>query len=92
MKTVALPGIVLAAGAALTLGCTSGHEAIKNKAERVITIQRNEHRGLEKTIPAAFDAIDSADLTPDRIKTYDTRTLELLFEAASPRTIPTDPN
>ena len=83
MKIISLPGIALATGAALMLGCRSGHEAIKDKAERVITIQRNEHRGLEKTIPAAFDAIDSADLTPGRIKTYDTRTLEVLFEAAA---------
>ena len=58
MKIVALPTIALVMGVALTLGCASGNEALKNKAERVITITRNERRGLEKTIPAAFDAID----------------------------------
>ena len=83
MKIVALPTIALVMGVALTVGCASGNEALKNKAERVITITRNERRGLEKTIPAAFDAIDPVDLTPGRIKTYDTRTVELLFEATA---------
>jgi len=56
---------------------------VKGKAERVITIQRNEHRDVEKNIAAAFAALSASELGPERIKSYDTRTLELLFEATA---------
>lgn len=66
------------------LSCAhSGAERVKANAERAITLQRNGGPGDEKQIAEAFDRIKPDERAPEKLKTYDTRTLELLFQAAS---------
>ncbi len=67
----------------ILVGCADSATTARSKAERVITIQRNERGGAEKekSFLTAFAAFRPAELAPERIRSYDTRTLELLFEA-----------
>lgn len=76
----------LAAVAAAVWGPTRGADGaltVKEKAERVLTIQRNERGDSEQQIAEAFAALTAAELDPNVVKSYDTRTLELLFQAAA---------
>lgn len=67
--------------AGLMLGCApSAARRVKADAERVITLQRND--APDAKIASAFDRLKPADMAPARLQTYDTRTLELLFDAA----------
>ncbi len=73
--------IALAAAVGLAAGCAPfAARRVKANAERVITFQRNDEP--DEKIGSAFDRIKPAEMVPARLKTYDTRTLELLFEAA----------
>lgn len=64
----------------LLLAGTAGASDIKARAEAVITADRNEPRSAAVE---ALKAIRDEELSPPRLKTYDTRTLELLFDATS---------
>ena len=55
---------------------------IKVRAEAVVTLCRNGSPSAS-TIPDAFRQIESHELTPDQLRTYDTRTLEVLFDAVA---------
>jgi hypothetical protein len=57
---------------------------LKARAEDVITLDRNERHGTgAEKIKETFARIEPSELEPARLKSYDTRTLELLFEAVS---------
>ena len=55
---------------------------IKVRAEAVVTVCRNGPRSA-LAISDAFRQIQSQELTPDQLRTYDTRTLEVLFDAVA---------
>lgn len=55
---------------------------IKVRAEAVVTVCRNGPPA-ESVILDAFRQIESQELTPDQLRTYDTRTLEVLFDAVA---------
>jgi hypothetical protein len=85
MRSKALATFVLAAAAAALDPARSadGAMAVKEKAERVLTIQRNERGDSERLIAEAFATLTAAELDSTAIKSYDTRTLELLFQATT---------
>lgn len=57
---------------------------IKTRAEAVVTIDRNERSGSDaEAIRDSFRLIEDHELKPPRLKNYDTRTLEVLFDAVS---------
>jgi hypothetical protein len=59
---------------------------LKARAEAVITIDRNQRGGPGETAAAireSFRRIGEHELEPALLKTYDTRTLEVLFEAVA---------
>lgn len=57
---------------------------IKTRAEAVVAIDRNERGGSgAKAIRDSFRLIDDRELKPPSLKTYDTRTLEVLFDAVA---------
>lgn len=73
---------LFAAAAFSALGCAHGAgERLKGKAERVITLYRDEGPEGEEKIAGAFARIEIEDAESARLKSYDTRTLELLFQA-----------
>jgi hypothetical protein len=63
-----------------TACCHLGRPPLKDRAEAIITLQRNEFESQAK-IAKALRRISADELKPDRLRTYDTRTLEVLFEA-----------
>lgn len=67
----------------VALSCSAASD-LKARAEAVVTLDRNNRTDDgEKLIAEAFARIDEAELSPERLKTYDTRTLEVLFDAAA---------
>lgn len=64
----------------ILLAGTAGASDIKARAEAVITADRNEPRSAAVE---PMKLIRDEELSPPRLKTYDTRTLELLFDATS---------
>lgn len=55
---------------------------LKTRAEAVVTVERNLHGAKRQAaMAAAFKQIEPAELEAPALKTYDTRTLEVLFEA-----------
>lgn len=75
---------VFAACVCFAWGCSPlGARRVKANAERVITFQRNGGPDDKDKIAGAFDRIAPADMAPAKLKSYDTRTLELLFEAVA---------
>ena len=70
---------------ALDLAEECASESLKARAEAVISIHRNVRGGEESTsaILEAFARIDNEDLYAGSLEEYDTRTLELLFEAVA---------
>lgn len=75
---------LLAVCASLAWSCAPfGAGSVKADAERVITLQRNGEPGDDANISDAFGRIKPVDLASGKLKSYDTRTLELLFEATA---------
>lgn len=74
---------VFAACMCLAWGCAPfAARRVKADAERVITFQRNGGPDDDAKIVSAFDRITPEQTSPAKLKSYDTRTLELLFTAA----------
>lgn len=83
MNRQAISKIALALGAGLAWGCAPvASRRVKADAERVITLQRNGGPDDDAKLVSAFDRIEPAETAPAKLKSYDTRTLELLFTAA----------
>ena len=72
---------------ALVLVATApGPADIKARAEAVVTIDRNQLGDPDQmgaAIRESFRLIEERELKPRLLKTYDTRTLEILFEAVA---------
>jgi hypothetical protein len=75
------PGVMAATAATLLAACAPSPGSVKEKAERVLALERNDRQVFQRRGPELYAALTPAELAPARVKTYDTRTLELLFEA-----------